>query len=708
MRATLLTLALVAAGCAVPPEGMRPPPSADAAPFDGVITPDVSGPVDAAAVFEVALSEPDPPPPVDPGRVTLHRLNRAEYNNTVRDLFGTARRPADDFPADDRGYGFDNVADVLTMSAVQLELYQRAAERLVDEAMFNPVVPSTRRQFEAEALTGSVGAASSTAWNLWSNGELPVRYTPAGAGRYRVTVRAWQTAAGPDPAHMDVTVDGVAAGSFNVTNLAASPGEFSVEVTLRAGVQVTIAAEFTNDFYVMATGEDRNLLVDWIRVEGPVGAAPAPNPQRERILVCTPAAGMEADCARTVLSRFARRAWRRPVTDAEVTRLLGFLDVARTQGEGFEEGLKLALQAVVLSPHFLFRVELDPDPTSLAVHPLNDHELAARLSYFLWSSMPDDALFALADAGRLRDPATLRAQVERMLADPKARAFVDNFAGQWLFTRAVPEHDADPARFPGFTAAVKTSLRAETEAYFEHFLRDDVGMGEFLTADYSFLDDTVARYYGVTAPAGTGLRRTTLPPTRRGVLSQGSLLAVTSHPDRTSPVRRGQWVLNQLLCAPPPPPPPNVEGLPVEAMPTGTLRQRMERHRTQPSCASCHALMDPIGFAFEGFDAVGVARTTDSGFPVDTTGTLPGTGEPFTDNASLAALLQRDPRFPRCVTQQVFTYALGRGPANYDQPVIDQITSEWSGAGMRLRDLVVRVVTSESFTSRRGEPAGGM
>ena len=711
MRAPLLPLALLVAAMASGCVGSV----GDVAGSDGAtardgaapkvaITPDVTGPVDAAEVIDVAYV----PGAVDPGRVTLHRLNRAEYDNTVRDLFGTTRTPASDFPADDRGYGFDHIADVLSMSAVQMELYQRAAERLVEEAMDNPNVPSTLRQYEAEALTGTVGAASGSMWNLWSNGELPVRYTPAAPGRYRVTVRAWQTAAGPDPASMAIELDGVPVRTFAVPNLAASPGTFTAEITVRTAAPLTLTVGFTNDYYVEATMEDRNLLVDWIRVEGPLDAAGRTNPQRERIMVCAPAAGMEAACARQILSRFARRAWRRPLADAEVTALLRFLDVARAQGEGFEAGVKLALQAVLLSPHFLFRVELDPDPRSAVTHPLNDHELAARLSYFLWSSMPDDALFAAADAGSLHEPATLRAQVERMLADPKARSLTQNFAGQWLYTRAVAEHDADPTQFPGFTADVKSSLRAETEAYFDHFLRGDIGMNEFLTADFSFLDDRAARYYGITAPAGTGVRRMTLPPARRGVLSHGSLLAVTSHPDRTSPVRRGQWVLNQLLCAPPPPPPPSVEGLPVEAMPTGSLRQRMERHRTEPSCANCHALMDPIGFSFERFDAVGVTRTTDSGFAIDTTGVLPGTGERFEDNTSLAALLTRDPRYPRCVTQQWFVYALGRGPTAHDDQAIDRITAEWRASGLRLRDLVQRVVASEAFLQRRGEPAGGM
>lgn len=703
---------MVGAGCVgqvSPPEGPSGP-AADVPAVDAPAT--VDGPtVDGAAVDAPVADAPvTPPGPPDPGRVTLHRLNRVEYNNTVRDLLGTARTPADDFPADDRGYGFDNIADLLTMSPVQLELYQGAAEALVNEALRNPVVPSVRRQFEAEALTGSVGAATATGWNLWSNGELPATLTPTAPGRFRVTVRAWQSRGGPDDARMNITVNGRAVMGFTVSNLAAAPAEFAADVTLTAAAPTVVAAEFTNDYYDAAMMQDRNLYVDWIRVEGPIDANGPPNPARARILTCDPsAAAGEETCARTVIRAFARRAWRRPVTDEEVTRLAAFLTVARAQGEGFEAGVRLALQAVLLSPHFLFRVELDADPTSTVAHPLNDHELAARLSYFLWSSMPDDALFALADAGALREPATLRAQVERMLADPKARSLTENFAGQWLYTRSLAEHDADPARFPAYTPALRASFRAETEAYFDAFLRTDVAMSEFLTARFTFVDDALAAYYGLTAPAGTGLRRVDLAGGRRaGLLTQGSLLTVTSHPDRTSPVRRGQWVLNQLMCEPPPPPPPDVMGLPPEAVPTGSLRQRFEAHRAMPRCASCHALMDPLGFAFEHFDAVGAWRERDEGFAIDTTGTLPGTMTNFDGATDLATHLAQDPRFPRCVTRQWFTYALGRGPEPYDDAGIEALSHDWSAAGMRLRDLVLRIATSESFTQRRGEPVGGM
>ncbi len=588
-------------------------------------------PLGDAAISDVPVTPPGPP---DPGRVTLHRLNRVEYNNTVRDLFGTTRTPADDFPADDRGYGFDNIADVLTMSPVQLELYQGAAETLVNEALRNPVVPSVRRQFEAESLTGSVGAATGTAWNLWSNGELPARLTPTAPGRFRITVRAWQSRGGPDDAHMNILVDGRAVMGFAVPNLAASPGEFSADVTLASTTSVTVAAEFTNDFYDPAAMQDRNLYVDWIRVEGPIDAVGRPTPRARASSRATrppprarPRArgrgdrGLRAPRVATPVDRRRGDRASRPSSTSRARR-------ARAS----KRASRLALQAVLLSPHFVFRVELDADPTSTVAHPLNDHELAARLSYFLWSSMPDDALFALADAGRLREPATLRAQVERMLADPKARALTDNFAGQWLYTRSLAEHDADPGRFPAYTPALRASFRAETEAYFDALPPRRHRDGASFSRRTSPSSTTaLARFYGITAPAGTGLRRVALTGDRRGgLLTQASLLTVNSHADRTSPVRRGQWVLNQLMCEPPPPPPPDVMGLPPETIPTGSLRQRFEAHRAEPRCATCHALMDPIGFAFEHFDAVGAWRERDEGFAIDTTGTLPGTGAPST------------------------------------------------------------------------------
>lgn len=677
--------------------GATPGPDATAAREGGAGT-------DTGAGSDAAVA----PSVTDPGRVTLHRLNRAEYNNTVRDLLGTARRPADEFPADDRGYGYDNIADVLTASPVLLELYQRAAEALADEALAVPVTTPGRWMVEAETLRGTVGAVAGGAWNLWSNGDLPAEVTLPAAGRYRVTVRAWQQRGGPDNARMQLQLDGMGVRTVEVPNVAASPGEFAFEVSVARAGRVTLTVSFLNDFYEPMAMMDRNLYVDWLRVEGPLDLAGRTNPARARIVVCDPAALGEEPCARAILTRLGRRAWRRPLTEAEVTGLVGFLAVARRHGEGFEAGLRLAVQALLLSPHFVFRVELDGDPRSPEAHALSAHELAARLSYFLWSSMPDEALDALADDGSLLREEVLAREVERMLRDPRASALTENFAGQWLFTRALADHDVDAARFPRFNAMVRQALRRETEALFTHFLREDVSMEAFLTADFTFVDDALAGYYGLPTGGGSTPRRVPLTGTNRaGVLSHGSVLTVTSHPARTSPVLRGQWILTQLLCAPTPPPPPGVEGLPMEVMPSGSLRQRLEAHRARPECAACHARLDPLGFGLENFDAVGLWRTTDQGFPVDSVGTLPD-GTTFRTPSELGGVLARDPRYARCVTRQVLTYALGRGMEPSDDDTLDQLSGRWTTTGLRLRDLVRAVVLSDAFRKRRGEPEGAM
>jgi hypothetical protein len=512
--------------------------------------------------------------PSDPGRVTLHRLNRAEYNNTVRDLLGTARRPADDFPADDRGYGFDNNADVLSLSPLVTELYVTAAEGLVDEAL----APTT-------------------------------------------------------------------------------------------------------------------------------GTPPQPNPQRARILICDPAPGGEQACARTILTAFGRRAFRRPLTEAEVTGLVGFLQIAKDHGDGFEQGLNLALTQILSSPNFLFRVERDPDPTSTKPHPLTDHELATRLSYFLWSTTPDEGLLEDADAGRLSDPDTLASEVYRMLEDPRAEALLDNFAGQWLHTRALYDVSPDPGVFPRYDDPLRDSMAAETRRFFKEFLRGDATVDQLLTADFTFVDQALAHHYEMAKVDGDALQRVSLIGPRRGLLGQGSVLTVTSYPTRTSPVKRGKWVLEQLLCAAPPPPPPGVPALPVQAMPSQSMRDELAQHRKDPVCASCHQVMDPIGLGLEHFDGVGAYRSHDSGFAIDTSGDL-GSGQTFADAQGLEALITADPRFPRCVGQQLYTYALGRGPEALDDDRLDAIRDAFVSGGYRFPDLIRLIVLSDGFRMRRGEPAG--
>ena len=615
--------------------------------------------------------------PSDPGRVTLHRLNRAEYTNTVRDLLGSTLRPADDFPADDRGYGYDNIADVLSLSPVQIEMYFNAAQALIDDAMAVSQVGAHR--YEAEAMEATLGSVfRDTAWLLNSAGSVQQTLTIDTAGDYRVAVRAWQDQAGTDPARMTIDINGAAVQMFDVTALEAAPAVYELEVHLDAGT-ATVAATFTNDYYVASPMADRNLLVDWVEVQGPLGVT-SDNPRRAQIMVCEPDAADPGPCLRTVAAAFGRRAFRRPLQSREVDALVALPLAAIAAGDDVESATRLMLRAVLVSPNFVFRVETDPDPASPAAHALNDHELASRLSYFLWSSMPDDVLLDLADQGKLHEPATLRAQVTRMLADKKADALVSNFAGQWLFTRSLDDREPDYTLFPEFDEELRGAMRNETELYFREFLFGNEGMDRLLTGDFTFLNDRLARHYALPSP-GTAFKRVSLSGGQRlGLLTQGSFLFVTSYPTRTSPVKRGKWVLEQLLCTSPPPPPPNVPSLVQDAMPTGSLRERMEEHRANPVCASCHTVMDPIGFSFEHYDAVGHYRDTDNGFAIDPAGMLPD-GTTFSGPLELAPLITADERFARCAVQQLFTYALGRGTEAYDDDDITTITDAFVAGG---------------------------
>ncbi|MEW5738752.1 MAG: DUF1592 domain-containing protein [Myxococcota bacterium] len=626
----------------------------------------------------------------DVGRVTLRRLNRYEYNATVRDLLGDTSRPADDFPADDFGHGFDNQGDVLSTAPLLVEKYEAAARKLVETALAAEYQPGATVRVEAETATASTGAASGSAWNLYSNGTLTQSVTVPMGGAFTFRARVWQQAAGPDPARMRYLVDGRSVGEVDVTNTAAQT--LTQPVTLTAGPH-TIGVEFTNDYY--QDPEDRNLLIDWLELDKPAAGTPGAG---ARILVCDPTTG--AACVRSVLERFGRKAWRRPLTSEEVDRYVAVVAVAQAEGEPVQAGLTNALQALLLSPHFLFRVEADDGDT--APRALSDHELATRLSYFLWGSMPDDELSALADQGALRP--NLDAQVRRMLADSRSEALVTQFAGSWLWSRSVDEASPDPTLFPSMTAPLKAALRQETEAFVRSFLQEDRSALELVQSDDMFVSDVTAAHYGVPAPGSAAMvRLRQVPEGRGGLLGHAGLLTVTSQPNRTSPVKRGKWVLAQLLCTEPPPPPANVEAFVPSATPTGTLREQMEAHRSKAECAGCHNLMDPIGFGLENFDAIGRYRTVDTGgFPIDASGTLYN-GKSFAGPRELATLVKEDDRFPLCVTMQLFTYALGRAPSTGDACAVAELNQAFAAKGHRLSELVVALVQSESFTHRRGE-----
>jgi hypothetical protein len=483
----------------------------------------------APLVLLACSGDPSPHPETssqeDPGRVTMHRLNRSEYNHTVHDLLGTVQSPADDFPTDDYGYGFDNVSDVLSISPTQLELYERAAETLAAEAMKLPTTASSQR-FEGEALMADVGGPSGDAWNIWSQGELPATTDFSAKGKYKISTRVWGQQAGPDPVKLSIALSGQTLGTYDLPNTAQDPAVLEVTTDVDPGKHV-VSVSFLNDYYDPDAGEDRNLFVDWIQVEGPLDM-PGKNPIRDRILICDPKSGDA--CVREILSAFATRAFRRPADAGEVDRLMTLVDVARKEGDSVDRGIELAIHGILTSPHFIFRPEFDTDPTSMEAHPLGDYELASRLSYFLWSSMPDEALFEAAKNGDLRDPEGIQEQVQRMIDDPKSDRLVENFAGQWLYTRALKNHEPDYAAFPTFDEPLRNAMRRETELFLREFLRQDHELPELLTANFTFVNDRLAAHYGLD-PQGSDFVKVMLPtPDRGGLLKQAGVLTVTSYP----------------------------------------------------------------------------------------------------------------------------------------------------------------------------------
>lgn len=637
----------------------------------------------------------------DPGRVTLHRLNRAEYDNTVRDLLGTALTPAKDFPADDHGYGYDNIADVLTISPTQVALYERAAELVVEDAMAPPLATSATQLVEAETLTGTTGSATSDAYNLYSNGDIAATFSLPSDGTYEVRVRAWSTPAGTEAAKMNIMFGAADLGVFDVPNDKNNPLIVTKQAAVTGGSKV-VTVSFTNDFY--EPPNDRNLYVDYIEIEGPIGATTGKNAMRDRILVCDPKTG-EA-CQRQIIEAFTKRAWRRPVSSTEIDKLMAFMALAKSEGEDEDAGIKLALRAALMSHNFVFRVELDPTPTGGTVRALNAWELASRLSYFLWSSMPDEALFAKAESGELLDPAVLAAETRRMLQDPKASALTDNFAGQWLYTRALVEHEPDYNFFPEYEDGLRIAMEQETRLFFQEFLQQPHPVQDLLKADFGYVDSRLAQHYGLSGVSGSSHTRVTMTdPRRGGLLGQGSLLTITSYPTRTSPVKRGRWVLAQLLCDKPADPPPGVEGEINPTPPAGTTQKDLlAKHREDPTCASCHDVMDPIGIALENFDGIGRYRTEDNGAPVDPTADMPD-GTKLDGPVSLADAVVSDERFPACVMQQMFVYALGRGTQDSDQPYFDEMMKA-VGSGFTLEQAIVQIVSSEPFRMRRAEGGG--
>ena len=717
---------------AMPPAG-RPRP--DEAEYEGFVA-RLEAAIDAAAA-----ARPNPG-----RRPAVHRLNRAEYANAVRDLLALDVDTRALLPADDSGYGFDNIADVLSVSPMLTERYLSAARKISRLAVGDPNLAPATEIFTVDKYLKQDGRVSDDL-PFGSRGGLAVRHNFPVDGEYVVKIYLSRTYDGrlrglADRHELEVRLDGAlvrtltvggpvrdAAGAERRRDYrnSADDGQ-EVRFTVPAGPhllavtfvdQAAVLEGMRRPHYAVTSYEyagDQTLDPGIGRVElrGPYNVTGrGDTPSRRAVFVCRPPAGVvpsgpeETACARRILGQLGRRAFRRPVADRDLDMLLGFFRLGRETGD-FDAGIEMALRRVLVSPDFLFRRERDPAGVAAgAAYPVSEHELAARLSFFLWSSIPDDELLDLAVEGRLRDPEVLEGQVRRMLADERSRSLVTSFAGQWLHLRNVPAVAPDEDRFPDVGEGLRQAMRRETELFVESVFREDRSVLDLLTADYTFVNERLARHYGLPGVYGDHFRRVSLTgAARRGLLGHASILAVTSYPNRTSPVLRGKWVLDNLLGTPPALPPPDVPA--IEETTAGgealSMREATERHRASPACASCHRLMDPPGFALEQFDAVGRLRARSAaGTPIDASGELPD-GTRFDGAAGLRAALVRDPeRFVGTLTEKLLTYALGRGLEPVDAPAVRAVVRAAVADGWRFSSLVVGIVESAPFRMRRAE-----
>ncbi len=709
-----------------------------------------------------------------PGRITARRLNRSEYNNTVRDLLGVAFRPADDFPQDDSSYGFDTIGDVLSLPPLLMEKYMTAAEKIVHVALYGPEAPKptsiryypyryrpsenpflgkegyTLTNYDVSGLT--MPSSFHAVHRFPIDGEYVIRLTGDG-------VRP----AGSDPQPIGFWVDGKQLPTVGeLSNQTMEAGNILVEgQTAEARVRIPsgdhwIAVSFLRQFEGLpavygglnpsktpmpepekpvveplppgatpeqiAAYEKRRAAanrpprltrpdlyrVRFIEITGPYQPTTGPSPESvQKIFVCGSQRGGPPGCDRQIVANLARRAFRGKVSDEKIDRLMRLVSTSRARGDSFEVGIGLAIQAMLVSPEFLFRIETGNSADGIGrtgVTPVSDIELASRLSYFLWSSMPDEELLHAAEQRRLRQPGALDAQVRRMLADPKSAALVQDFGGQWLQIRALESVKPDPIRFERWDEYLRLSMRRETELFFQHIIAEDRSVLEFIDANYSFLNDRLGHHYGIPV-SGPDFRKVDLTDSKRGgILTHASVLTVSSYANRTSPVLRGKWILENILNTPPPDPPPDVPTIDEAAVgKTGTLRQQMEQHRSNAACRSCHARMDPLGFSMENFNAIGVWRDKEGDFPIDATGTLPD-GQTFEGPGGLKAVLAADgPRFAEALTFKLLLYALGRGLGPADRPVVQSIARKAAPANYPFSGLVLGIVQSEAFQTRRGD-----
>jgi mono/diheme cytochrome c family protein len=719
----------------MPPQGA---PRPDRATYDHVLS-----------WLETALDQAAAANP-DPGRPLLHRLNRVEYANAIRDVLALDIDVASLLPPDDAGYGgFDNIADVLGVSPMLQERYLGAAQKISAAALGSSELGTqvdTKYPISAEITqTKHIEGLP-----LGTRGGVLIRHTFPVNGEYVIAPTLWKTnnwviRGIMHQQQIEITLDGkrihlVSIGGPTLdysTNSDVDSGDTSPEDvnnrvfdTLKVRIPVTAGPHSVGVAFVyQSLAQEPQLLdplesrvdavdgngvpqVDAVMISGPFNSAGAGDtPSRRRILVCRPVRPAEEEaCAQKILATLGRRAYRGFMTNADLKALLKFYQRARSEGGDFETGIQVGIRRMLADPTFVFRAEQDPaDALPGAVHRLSDLELASRLSFFLWSSVPDDELLDWASKRKLSDPVVFDRQVRRMLADPKSKALVSNFAGQWLYIRNLKATNPDRMEFPNFDDNLRQSLRREMEMFFESIVREDRNVLDLMTADYTFVDERLARHYGIPNVYGSQFRRVTVTSEeRKGLLGKGSILAVTSRADRTSPVLRGKWILENILGSPPPPPPPVVPPFPENSgEEPRTVRERLEQHRANPACASCHRLMDPVGLALENFDAVGAWRVREGTNPVEPAGQI-FDGTKVDGPVTLRkALLSRPENFVDTLTEKLLTYALGRALVYSDMPAIRGIVHDASRNDYRFSSIVLGIVKSVPFQMRSKPPAAG-
>jgi hypothetical protein len=663
----------------------------------------------------------------------LHRLNRTEYANAVRELLDVEIDPAAFLPVDDSTSGFDNVAAGLTISPALVEGYMAAASKISRLALGRATLPEEKRYLAPQDYSQENHVEGLP---FGTRGGLLIRHYFPSDGEY---VLSWFPVRGntgelygaeAKNEQLIVLIDGERVGSFDIAKLPNGTDNDKNELRLKvkAGLRTVgftflanthIPGDDLNQHYIRSVLDTTPIpgfifypQVGQVKILGPYnGTVATDTPSRRKILTCTPASPREeTTCAQSILTRVARQAFRRPMTADDTRMLMDFYQGGRGKTATFEDGIERGLQGILSDPEFVFRTEAPPARLRAGqAYRINDLELASRLAFFLWSTTPDDQLIELASKGRLSDPKVLDAQVRRMLADPRSRELVENFAGQWLQLRNLPSAAPSTQLFPDFDDNLRQAFRVEAEMFFDSIMREDRSVLDLLTADYTFVNERLARHYGIPNIYGSRFRRITLGAglaDRRGLLGKGAVLLTTSNPDRTSPVLRGKWVLMNILGVVPPEPPANVPMLrQSDKMANGqpvpleiSMRERMQEHRASPTCASCHQMMDPIGFALESFDAIGKARTHEFGKPLDLSAQLTDGARFEGPNGLRQALVRYSPQFVNNLTEKLFVYALGRSVDYRDMPQIRGVVRGAAGTSYRLSSLILGIVKSPAFT----------